>query len=240
MKPAAIAVALSCLCAVAGCGEGAVRRHETAAHSGSGQVAEGTSTIITTRTIPPGQGVRGDGDVDNPHDYDGNGDIDVKTAPGAPKTIFDDGDADGPTRESYRYPDADDAQVLGQGRPPSPSVRREIATVVSKFYSAAVQQDGAAACAMLAPSLARTVVGTYGGAAGPVYMRGSTCKVVMTRLFTHAHAELVAPVQILAVRVSGHRANAMVGSRAMRASYIALESVGRRWVVSQLLGEPLP
>ena len=184
---------------------------------------------IVTSAIPAGQRDRGDGDADNPGDIDGNGDVDGEDA-----------DSDYPVPGSYRLPDADDRATFDYGHTPVPAQRREISSLVERYFAAARAEDGAHACALLSPSLARSVPEDYGRGAGPAYLRGGkTCAAVMSMLFKHSHGELAEPVDIVEVRVDGTRAQVVVSSRTLRASRILLHRDRRAWEVRELLGVPL-
>lgn len=184
---------------------------------------------LITKTIPPGQSVRGDGDVDNPGDIDGNGDVDPE-----------DGDSDYPTPDSYRFPDADDIAIVDYGHAADPIQSVDIARVAQRFFAAAVAGHGAAACALMRPAFARAIPEDYGGGAGPSYLRaGTTCPATMTLLFVHSREELGEPVKILGMRVDRHIAYVVVGSMKMRASYIQFEQAHGGWYVQQLFAQPL-
>ena len=157
-----------------GCGDTGTRVPSSSTTAG----AATETGPITTRTIPPGQSVRGDGDVDNPRDLDGNGDRD-RTSTG----IGHDGDSDGPLPASYRFPDADDRATFNYGRRPSAAEGRAVAGVLARYYAAASSGDGATTCSLLRPSLARSLPEGYAGTVGPDYMRGvaKTCAAVLTR-----------------------------------------------------------
>ncbi|HEX4837076.1 MAG TPA: hypothetical protein VFV03_00920 [Solirubrobacteraceae bacterium] len=195
--------------------------------------AGGMVHIITTSAIPPGQAIRGDGDTDNPADTDGNGDFD----PGQDK------DSDGPTLESYRFPDRDDKPTFAYGHPANAAEERAITSLVRRYYAAAAASEGASACAMLLPSLARAVPESYGhGSAGPEYLQtGRTCQAVVSLLFEHFHQQLAEAIQVVNVRTNGrNHAQVVIGSRTMPASEIYLERQGSSWKVEQLLGQTLP
>ena len=160
------------VCAL-GCGT-AGRQASTSSVAGStgGNTGDYASTI-TTSSIPLGQALRGDGDVDNPSDIDGNGDRDYTSQGGK------DGDSDGPTRESYDFPDGDDRSTFAYGHSPSTAEARAISDVVREYYAAASADNGPAACALLLPSFASSLPESYGGAGGPSYLRGGrTCSAI--------------------------------------------------------------
>lgn len=192
-------------------------------------------TTITSSVIPPGQSLRGDGDVDNPNDIDGNGDRD-NTSPGGT-----DGDNDNPTRASYDFPDMDDKAMFAYGHRPSVATTHAISLVVKAYYRAASEGSGAEACSLLTPSVSRSLAEEYGGSVGPSYLRGArTCQEVLILLFRHFREELTEAITVVDVRRSGNQAQVIFSSRKMPASSIRLKRKGSSWMVSELIGRPLP
>jgi hypothetical protein len=231
----AVCAALALSLAVAACGSrqrAARRTTATESLPGINTSLPGSAergTLITSR-IPPGQRVRGDGDADNPGDGDGNGDVDPE-----------DGDSDYPVPSSYRFPDPDDRETLAFGRAASPAQRGAVAAVLQRYYAAAAAGDGTLDCSLLIRALANSAAEDYAGAGSPTYMRGAkTCPAVLERTFRQSHQELVAPIEVYAVRVAGSKARAVVSSKTLRASMIGLAREGGSWRVQTLLGLPLP
>jgi hypothetical protein len=211
----------------AGCGTG-VKSSDSTSSSSTAGIEAGS---VTTRIIPPGQRLRGDGDADNPSDIDGNGDIDARK----------DSDNDFPVPASYKFPDGDDKIVFAYGHPPSGTDRLAISSIVRHYYAAASAGDGAAACSLLSSSIAGSVAEDYGQAPGPSYLQGGkTCKAVMSMLFRHFHEQLAEAITVVEVRVKRNDAQVVFGSRAMPASSIFLIRRGGSWKVQALLGQPLP
>jgi hypothetical protein len=187
-------------------------------------------TTITSSLIPRGQSLRGDGDADNPGDLDGNGDRDSS-----------DSDSDGPTPESYNFPDKDDKATFAYGHSASGPETRALRGIVKRYYAAASSGDGAAACSLLLPSLARSVPEDYSKVSGPSYLRGGkTCQAVMSMLFRHFRKQLAEAITVVGVRVEGSTAQAVFSSRRMPASNILLMRQGSSWKVASILGQPLP
>lgn len=215
----------------AGCGGGG----DAGASSRSTATVRTYANTLTTSTIPPGQRVRGDGDADNPADIDGNGDSDSASVGGT------DNDNDNPTPASYDFPDGDDRATFAYGHSASPAAVRAIAGVIGRYYAAAAVDDGAAACSLLLPSLARSVPETYGGPGGPPYLRGiKTCQADLSKLFRHFYRELDRAPTMVEARVKGATAQAVLDSETMRASSVFLMRQGGSWKIAAPLGEPLP
>jgi hypothetical protein len=217
-----------------GCGGGTHGRAAALQRTAASEEGLGF-TSTTTSYVPAGQGLRGDGDADNPGDIDGNGDSD------APNVGGPDPDSDGPTRASYRFPDADDRSTFAYGHRPGGEERRRLAAIVRRYYGLAAAGDGAGACAMLEPSLAGTVAQDYGRAPGPRYLRGSdSCKVVMSRLFRHVGKSLSEAIRVVDVGVQGRDAQVIFSSRQLPASMIDLARYGSSWRLRDLLGGAIP
>jgi hypothetical protein len=199
-------------------------------------VASTVSTQIDGRPQPPphalpaGQAIESDGDSDNPKDVDGNPDPDTT-----------DLDNDNYTPGSYLYPDTDDKETLAYGKVPSSAERTEIANVVTRYYAAAAKADGAAACALIVPSLTKSIPRDYGSGAGPSYLRGGkTCAAVLTKLFKHDAGELAEPPTLVSMRVKGAAGQVVLGSRILAASLLDVSRQGHTWRIQGLLGSPLP
>jgi hypothetical protein len=82
----------------------------------------------------------------------------------------------------------DDDVNLDYGHAPSRAERTEMVSLVRNYYSAAVAENGAKACALLAPFLAESVAEEYGHTVG---VSGRTCATVVSKIFKLRHAELV-------------------------------------------------
>lgn len=62
----------------------------------------------------------------------------------------------------------------------------------------------------------------------------------MSKLFKHYHSQLIGPIQVTGVRVSGREARVLLGSKIMPASYILIKRERDTWKVDGLIGQPLP
>jgi hypothetical protein len=178
-----------------------------------------------------------DGDAEKKNDHD----TDNASA------NHEDGDSDSVeeyegTYDNNRYHDGDDSGILGWGHAVSAAEEREIAATVKRYYAAAAAEDGARACPMIVSILAGSVREDYGhGSAGPPYLRsGRTCPATMTLLFRHFHRSLKSPVAVTGARTSGEETRALLGSRTLPASTIAVRRERGAWKIAKLLGAPLP
>jgi hypothetical protein len=233
----AVAALLGALLAVVVVACGGAGRAAKATASGS--VPTATALVVppstTSSTIPPGQSVRGDADADNPSDIDGNGDSDAASVGGA------DSDNDNPTPQSYRFPDSDDGPSFAFGHAANAATRHAVEEVVKRYYAAGAVNDGAKACPLLQPGLARSLPESYAGPLAPSYMRGAkTCAAVLSLLFAHDHPPLEGAIRLFAVRVAGASARAIFGSRTAPASSVLLTREGDAWWLVEVLAQPLP
>ena len=97
----------------------------------------------------------------------------------------------------------DDNHVLYYGRAPNAAERQELVKVITSYYIAASTENGAAACRLLIPFIAESVVETLSRDPG---LGGRTCGTVMAKLFKQYHAVLKgesATLKFYSVRVSG-------------------------------------
>jgi hypothetical protein len=177
-----------------------------------------------------------DGDAEKIDDHD----------PDNRSSNHEDGDGDSfkeyeDTYDNGSYRDSDDHSTLILGHAASAADRRAITAVVKRYYAAAAAGDGAEACSMLTPSLARAAPEDYGKRAGPVYLRGSrNCPAIMSRLFKHFHAELTGAIEVTGVRVDSESTLALVGSSTIPAGEVAVKREGGAWRLTSLLAHALP
>ncbi len=136
--------------------------------------------------------------------------------------------------------DADDYQVLSFARAATRVERRKITALLKRYYAVAVAGDGAKACAMLYETTANEVVveqDNWG-------VRGSTCPVVMSRIFRQRHRQLLADadsLKVVLVRTDGLNGRAVLRFRGMVESRtIDTRLVGGIWKVQHPLDTPLP
>lgn len=100
----------------------------------------------------------------------------------------------------------DDGKFLNYGHAAYAAEARALTALVKRYYAAAAASDGAAACSMLYPFIAESVVEGYGHTRA---LRGDTCAVVMSKLFAQQHKLLTGKsttLKMYAIRVNGARA----------------------------------
>jgi hypothetical protein len=193
--------------------------------SACGRTGKSTAPASTAGYLNDGdKDMIGDADSDNGHDNDHDNSEDHK--------LDDNG----------RYHDGDDRAVARFGHRASAADRRAVTTAVKRYYAVATSGDGEKGCSMLRPSVAKAVPEDYGyGSAGPSYLHaGKTCPQVMTLLFRNLHAQLVDPVEVTGVRISGNQAVALLGSKRMPAGDISIAHQGGAWKIGSIMGTPLP
>jgi hypothetical protein len=192
-----------------------------------------SATVSVTRTVPPPtpQGIYlNDGDKDHIGDPD--------------RDNSDDNDKD--AGEDYKrddnnsYHDSDDTYAVSQfGNVSSPTVRREVTTLVDRYYHAIARNDSATACSLVLPILA-TATPLDAGKLGPSYLHGAkTCTQIMSLLSKHFRAQLHPLPVVTGVRNQGANATAELGSRKMPAGWITAQLEHGKWRIAQLFGGAL-
>lgn len=139
------------------------------------------------------------------------------------------------------YYDGDDGEIRYHGHAASAADVRAITALVKRYYEAAAARDGATACALTYYIATETLPEQYGQPPGPLWLRGAnTCPTLLTRVFKHFHRQLTVPVVVTAVRVSGGRADALVGFRTLPAGFVEVRREGISWKIDGLLATALP
>jgi hypothetical protein len=99
----------------------------------------------------------------------------------------------------------DDAGVLYFGHAAGPADERAAVALVTRYFAAAAAGDGAAGCRLLAPFIAESLAEEDGHSPR---LRGTTCAVVLSKLFKLHHALLAekhATLKVIGVRLEGAR-----------------------------------
>lgn len=146
--------------------------------------------------------------------------------------------------------DNDDAQPVDNDRQSvrtygheAPRVERlAVASLLKRYFAAAESHDGAAACMLLDPGVARSAPQSY-GKLGPSYLHGAmTCAAVMRRLFEHYRRELShkgRDLNVSSLRVEGTEGFAMLQFAGMPERQIVVERRGGSWHVEMMLDEAM-
>lgn len=142
------------------------------------------------------------------------------------------------------YDDTNNDRTLNFGHPADPAERQEIVSLLERYYKVALAENGTAACSMLYSTRAESTAEDYGGIAGPPYMRGNTCPVVMTKLFKHFHPVLaieLPKLKVARVRLEAHHALVVLSfGKKLPEREIHVMREGHVWKLSQLLDSELP
>jgi hypothetical protein len=150
-----------------------------------------------------------------------------------------DGDVDDRGQQS----DIDDRGVRGFGHEASAAEVRAVASLIKRYYAAAVAGDSATACSLIHSSLARSsdfakaVPSEYAPAPGSSALRGS-CAQITSLLFKLDHQQLVADaatIRVTGVRVNGALGLALLGFRTTPERHILVKREGRAWKIDELL-----
>lgn len=144
---------------------------------------------------------------------------------------------------STAHPHSVEDRILDFGHPASEEDARSIAELVRHYYAAAAAENGAEACAQIYVILREAIPEEYGKPPGPRFMRGRTCRPVMSKLFKHEHRQLLAEsakLRIVSVRVEGKHAYAILrfGSVGGLRDVMLHTEVGP-WRMDSLLAGPL-
>ena len=111
-----------------------------------------------------------------------------------------------PDRDDDGDNNDDDNVVLGFGHAATGAESQPLIKLVTAYLAAAATSDGAKACTLLMPFVAESVVENLSHSPG---LNGSTCAVVMSKLFKQHHSELAdknRTLKFYAIRVSPGKA----------------------------------
>jgi hypothetical protein len=130
----------------------------------------------------------------------------------------------------------DDAGVLYYGQAAVGAEKQAIMSLVARYYAAEATANGSAACALLVPFVAESVVEDYGHNPG---LRGSSCATVMSKLFEQQHKLLVAEnatFKLYALRVLGDKALIVLDYSVLpEVRRMTARRIGGQWKVLYLL-----
>jgi hypothetical protein len=141
----------------------------------------------------------------------------------------EDGDIDTLGRGPY---DSDNDANSKYGPPASVTERRAIVAFIHRYYAVALAGNGAAACSMLDPITAETLVERHRHGRGSRSLQGETCAQIMSKLFRLRHRELVEDVaafRISVVDVRGNRGVALAPFAATREMQLIVHREHGAW-----------
>jgi hypothetical protein len=128
----------------------------------------------------------------------------------------------------------DDAYFLYYGHAPSKADQRAVIALVKGYFVAAAAADGAKACPLIYGIVAETIVEEYGEL--PEFS-GSTCAVVMSKLFKHRHQQMAADLaglEVTRVRLGGTRGYAFLYRGDVPAPFVLLHRESGSWKIESL------
>jgi len=134
-------------------------------------------------------------------------------------------------------------EIVNYGHGASPMEHRAITQIVDEFYRAAGADDGAKACKLIYSILEESIAQDDGQAPAPPSLRGSTCAVVMSKLFEQVPGQplaVLAGTRILDVRVKGTNGYVLLRSSVMPEGEIQVKRELGNWKINSLIGGPLP
>jgi hypothetical protein len=179
------------------------------------------------------------GDYDS-DDYGPGGDADDDDSVGR---LDRDGDTDSQGAGNY---DSDDSEPLAFGHRADRAETRAAAVLVRRYLAAAAAGDGARACSMVFPTVAKTVPTVLGGVGEPPYSHGKTCAQVVSNIFRFYRAQLNTENRVLGVSevlVRGDKGTAMLaprGGSSFPRRVIELRRDGSVWKIDAVLDQEQP
>jgi hypothetical protein len=138
------------------------------------------------------------------------------------------------------YRDGDDGRISEYGQAIGRDEQAKLTAIADSYFAAASAGDGASVCSLIDPALVKTIPEDYGRPPGPRYMHGKTCAASMSGLFRHFHGHFSGGISVTGVRVMGHVAYVLLGSRTQPASYMTLKRKQKTWRIDGLVATPLP
>ena len=147
------------------------------------------------------------------------------------------------TTASAQVPSPQAKLVTEYGQEASPADKQAITALVNRYYAAAAADDGATACSLIYSPLSESVAEDYGQAPAPASLAGTTCQVVMSKLFRQVPGQpsaVLATTEVTGVRVKGRKGYALLRSKTMPEGDIPVERELGTWKIGTLIGSALP
>jgi hypothetical protein len=120
---------------------------------------------------------------------------------------------------------------------------RAVTAAVKRYYAAANADDGARACRLLYPGVARAAPEDYGQSIGPRHLHGTNCATVLSLMFKYRGgrpATDLTAIEVTSVRLDkGGAAVALLRAPKMSLGEIELQREGGSWKVLQPIGNAL-
>jgi hypothetical protein len=138
----------------------------------------------------------------------------------------------------------DDREVEYYGHAANAADKGTATAFAKRYFAAAAADDGATACSLLVPNLAKAIPRSYGKAPNPTYVRGKTCAEVMSKLFNHRHRRMVAEaarLEVTSVRIAHETAFILLAFRTIpERRYMGVKREGDTWKLEALLDSEYP
>jgi hypothetical protein len=193
------------------------------------------SASAASTAIPVLRFLGGDYDKDDYYSHESDADNDdIKTSRDK------DNDSD---NKGNSYYDSDDKVIRAFGRAADAAERRTIMALIKRDFAVAATEDGQTACSMIAANIAKGVPETLGRPPGPPYLQGTTCAVIMSKVFKQNHQQLAiyaATLEVTGVRVDGSRGLVVLRFRTLPGREIAIVRESGAWKLGVLIDRELP
>jgi hypothetical protein len=144
----------------------------------------------------------------------------------------------------------DDPQIRDYGHPAAGGDASAITVLVKRYYAAALNEDGAAACSLLTsrlrrdPALTRSIPeDRFDRTPVPKVSRGEGCAQILSRLFKEHHGSLVSEgstLQITGARVEGAHGLALLGFGSVGERWMPVAREDGAWKMGAVLGHYIP
>lgn len=145
----------------------------------------------------------------------------------------------------------DDVPIRKYGHLAGAADERRVAALLERYYSIAATGNGAAACALIYPKLAKNPSHTrtipddrFSGRLGPPALPGESCARVASRQFEQNHRRLVTDtesLQVTGMRVDGPHAVALLAFRTTPERWMPVARDERGvWKIASVLDREMP
>jgi hypothetical protein len=138
----------------------------------------------------------------------------------------------------------EDKSVLDFGHAANAGQSRAINSLIKRYYTVAVAENGSKACSMLYSTYAETVPGVYGiSPPGPTWARGTSCPAVLTSVFKHFHKQLAVrlpKLKVSRIRIKERQGVVILSFGALPEREIRIVRERHTWRVLALIDNQLP
>lgn len=156
------------------------------------------------------------------------------------KSLAGRGDRDADEGRGHYY-DPDDDPMLNFGHPLSTGALQQIASLLTRYYAAAVPAHGAAVCNLLYSVFAESIVEDE-GEGGDATASGGSCGVILTKIFKKNHAQLAqesTKASVIAARVEHRRGYAFLDAGVGYPLMMYIHEESGAWKLESVLAQEL-